>query len=85
MEREHKKAKGKEEGKSGGAHHLDEAIIRTHRQVDVKGGIRRNALEHRLDVLHDLLVIKRPYHEHGPLKGCIRHHLIQSACPPHQR
>jgi hypothetical protein len=73
MERKPKRPKGKRgEGKSGGTHYLSEAIIRVHWWVEVEGGVKRNALERRLDALLDLLMIKPLRHEHSPLERRIR-------------
>jgi hypothetical protein len=69
----------------GDAHHLNKIVIRTHWQADIEDGFGRDNPEHRLDAPLDLLSIKSPCHEHGPLEGCVRHHFIQAACPPHQR
>jgi hypothetical protein len=60
----------------GGTHHLDEVVIRMHWWMDVEDGVRRDTPERQLDVLLDLLVIKLPRHEHGPLEGRVRHHLF---------
>jgi hypothetical protein len=47
MERKHKKVKGKRRRRRvGGAHHLNEAVIRTHWLVDIEGSVERNTLEH---------------------------------------
>jgi hypothetical protein len=60
----------------GSAHHLDEVVIMMHRQVVIEDNVRRDTPKRRLDVLLDLLVIKLPRHEHGPLEGRVRHHLV---------
>jgi hypothetical protein len=59
--------RGGEEG--WGAYHLDEFVIGMHWRVDVEDGVGRDTPERRLDVLLDLLMIKLPYHEHGPSRG----------------
>jgi hypothetical protein len=59
----------------GSAHHLDEVVVRTHWRVDVEDGVGRDTPKRQLDALLDLLAIKLPRHEHGPLEGCVRHHL----------
>jgi hypothetical protein len=63
-------------GEEEWAHHLDEAIIGMQWRVDVEGGVSRDTLEHQLDVLLDLFMIKLPHQEHGPLEGCVWHHIV---------
>jgi hypothetical protein len=69
MERKRKKVKGKRRRRVGCAHHLNEAVIRTHWLVDIEGSVGRNTLEHRLDVLLDLLMIKLPITKTVPSRG----------------
>jgi hypothetical protein len=52
-----------------GAHHLDKVIVRTHRQVEVKGGVGRSTPERQFDVLLDLLMVELLHMSIVPSRG----------------